>query len=593
MLINTNNLNEKSLFKNAVFNSLPSLNGLWFLPEIKKLNNDFIKNIYKYNFHEIAFHVFKHMNLFNINDNRLNKIIKNAFNFPVNIKSLDEHIHILETFHGPTLTFKDFGARFLAEYIKEVCDEKKQYNVLVSTSGDTGSAIASAFHKAKNIKVTILYPYNRVSDMQEKQITTYSDNVMAYAFDGNFDDCQSFVKKAFIDKDMKYLNLISANSINIARLLPQSLYYIYTYSRLCQKYNNIVFSVPCGNCGNLTGGLIAMKLGLPIKFIACQNNNNVFINYLNTMNFNPIKSTMTISNAMDVGNPSNIKRIQYIYNNNVNMMRYDIFTSYSNEKRTLEGIKKIYNKYNYIIDPHTAVAYNGTIDYKNNSTFVVVSTAHPAKFNDTIYDAIKFYAKIPDRLNVLDKIIRENFILTNDYNKFKSILQKFNKKNINITFIGMPGTGKSTIASYISKKYNYKLIELDEYIEQKNNMNLFELINKYGDEGFNIIEETACLSIPYHNNKMVISTGGSVINSNKSMKYMNNSNNIIIYLKTDFNTLKKRTNNFTNRGIVFNNMTPLELYNSRDILYTKYSDLIIDTNNKSIDFLSNMLRFIF
>ena len=196
-LYNTANINEKSSFSNAVINSLPSLNGLWFLKNINKLDKKFIENMDMYSYHEIIFTVIKTLNIIKLNDNDLKKIIKKTFNFSINIKKFN-NICFLETFHGPTLTFKDFGARFLAEYVKLISLHKK-YNVLVSTSGDTGSAIASAFYKAKNINVTILYPYKRVSDMQEKQITTYSDNVMAYAFNGNFDDCQKIVKEAFVD----------------------------------------------------------------------------------------------------------------------------------------------------------------------------------------------------------------------------------------------------------------------------------------------------------------------------------------------------------------------------------------------------------
>lgn len=590
-LYNTANINEKSSFSNAVINSLPSLNGLWFLKNINNLDKKFIENMDMYSYHEIIFTVIKTLNIIKLNDNDLKKIIKKAFNFPINIKKFN-NICFLETFHGPTLTFKDFGARFLAEYVKLISLHKK-YNVLVSTSGDTGSAIASAFYKSKNINVTILYPYKRVSDMQEKQITTYSNNVMAYAFDGNFDDCQKFVKKAFVDKDIEYLNLISANSINIARLIPQTIYYFYAYSVL-KKYNkDIIFSVPCGNCGNLTGGLIAKRMGLPISFIASQNDNNVFIKYLKTGKLEPIKSYMTISNAMDVGNPSNVMRIRYMYNNNIAMMRKDIMISYSTEKRTIDGIREVYRKYKYIIDPHTAVGYNGVLDnIDNNKLYVIVSTAHPSKFNDVIFKALYIHAPIPKRLSNLDNICREYFILKNDYNIFKKNIKLINKSGVNITFIGMPGAGKSTLAKYIQDNYNYKLIELDNYIEKKNNATLFELIKKYGDEGFKIIEETACLSIPYNKNNIVVSTGGSIIYSDKSMKYMRNNNNIIIYLKTDFNTIKERTNNFTNRGIVFNNMTPKELYDSRDKLYTKYCNLIIDTSNKDVSFLANMFRYI-
>ena len=336
-LVNTENIDDTCSFSNAVFNSLPSMNGLWIPKDIKLLSKSFLNNIENLSKYEIAYEVVTNLvDITDLSNNKLEEqdiksILKKVCDIPVitNTLSEDNKLHVLETFHGPTLTFKDFGATFLAEYIKHVADENKNYTVLVSTSGDTGSAIASAFHGIENIKVVILYPNNRVSDMQEKQITTYYDNVFAICFDNNFDDCQSYVKNAFIDKNLKKLNLISANSINIARLVPQTLYYFYSYAYLKNKYkelkDNVIFSIPCGNCGNLTGGIIAKQMGLPIDFIASQNDNCTFIDYINTGLYKPRNTIKTISNAIDVGNPSNVKRINHIYNRT--LLKECIYTS--------------------------------------------------------------------------------------------------------------------------------------------------------------------------------------------------------------------------------------------------------------------------
>ena len=434
-IINTENINEKTIFENALLNSLPSFNGLWFPEKINKLPDIFFNTIETLSFNEIAFTVLKNITDYKLSDEKLKKVINKAFNFPVKLKELDKKIHILETFHGPTYTFKDFGARFLACYLEEyLSTSNEKYNVLVSTSGDTGSAIASAFHNIPNIEVTILYPKNRISKIQELQMTTYGDNITAYCIENNFDQCQSMVKKAFLDKNIK-VKLISANSINIGRLIPQSIYYFYAYALLKKKYggsiiNNIVFSVPCGNCGNLTGGLIAKKMGLPVKFIACQNENSVFIDYIQSGLYAPIISKKTFSSAMDVGNPSNVKRIDYLYNKNIESMNDDIKYNYCDEDMTIKNIFDVWEKYNYIIDPHTAVSYNGVINNKSNKNpyYIIISTANPLKFRNTIFKAINILPELNSQLKQLEKKENLSIPLKNNYDFFVDILNKSVKK---------------------------------------------------------------------------------------------------------------------------------------------------------------------
>lgn len=602
-IINTEHLNDKTTFEQALLNSLPSLNGLWFPEKLEKLPPSFFDNIENLSYNEIAFIVLKNITEYELDDNQLKKIIKKAFNFPVKLQSLGDTTHVLETFHGPTYTFKDFGARFLACYLEEyLMNSTEKYNVLVSTSGDTGSAIASAFHKIPNIQVTILYPKNRVSKIQEIQMATYGGNIVAYCIENNFDQCQSMVKRAFVDKGIR-TKLISANSINLGRLLPQSIYYFYAYGLLKKKYgngvrNNVVFSVPCGNCGNLTGGLIAKKMGLPVKFIASQNTNSVFVDYINSGEYLSIISTKTFSNAMDVGDPSNVKRIDYIYDNNIESMKKDVYTHVCNEHSTMITMKKIWEKYNYVADPHTAVAFDGIYNYKSDNNgvgddqsthFVAISTASPVKFRYTISTALGIFPKLTDELKFLNEKPKYSISLKNCYTTFINNISKSMNANCSVTLIGMPGTGKSTVSAYINEvSTKYELIDLDKLIESKNKGTMFELIDILGEKGFSELEEKALLSIDFNSTK-IIATGGSVVYSKKGMEHLQNKNNLIVYLKTPYSILAKRTDNFTNRGIVFNGLTPNELYNERRVLYEKYADITIDSEKLYINDIGNII----
>jgi threonine synthase len=595
MFINTEKYSQKTDFLNSVMNSLPSIGGLWFPENIKKLDSKFIDNLSNYNFNQIAYHVLGSL-LEEENTEMLKNVINKAFNFPIELLTASENLHFLETFHGPTLTFKDFGARFMACYLEEKLNNlkiKENVNILVSTSGDTGSAIASAFYDKKNISVTILYPHNRISKIQELQLTTYNKNVVSYGIDDSFDKCQQFAKRSLLEPDLSGLNFVSANSINLARLLPQCLYYFYSYGLLYKKYGNkirnkVVFVVPSGNCGNLVGGLIAKRMGLPIKhFIVGQNENDTLVRYLHNKEYSTNDTIQTISNAMDVGDPSNFKRIIYMYRDCPNKLFEDVKGIKIDDNSTLEGISKIYDKFGYIIDPHTSVGYNASKYYMNKDEYhVVISTAHPCKFNDLIKNKIGFSVNHKNIEELLSKDSKK-IVIQNNFKLFKRLLT--GDVN-NITLIGMPGSGKSSVGKTLSKQLSYELIELDIDIENKYKKPIPDLIKELGEDSFMDIEEEITTSINFNNGNKIISTGGSVVYLDKGMKHLKNNNSIIVFLNTEFSDIKKRTNNFTNRGIVFNNKTPEELFEERNILYKKYCDISIYTKGLTIETVCETIR---
>ena len=592
--VSTENQSTEIDFDEAIFHSLPSLKGLWVPKNIEKLPPQFFENLPDMSFTALCKKVMAHL----LEDNSvlLEKTIDETYNFVPEIHSIGSSEHFLETYWGPTFTFKDFGARFMATYLQNKLHEKYKnhktkpcFTILVSTSGDTGSAIASAFLGKSYFKVVVLYPNNKISDMQELQITTYGENVIAFAIDSDFDNCQNYVKKILIDPILKKnISFISANSINIARLLPQCLYYFYAYSRVKIPSKNIAFVVPCGNCGNLVGGLIAQKLGLPIDFfIAAQNDNNALERYVNTGQYSANKTIHTISNAMDVGDPSNLKRIRHFFKDTPELLRETIKVMSVSQQETENTIKNIYDKHDYVIDPHTAVAYAA---YKKlrlthtNIDYVFVATAHPAKFGEKINELLQIKYSIP-QLEQLRTIPREKFILKNNFNAFKLLLKKKNT-NRAIVLIGMPGCGKTTLAKKIHELYKISYIDIDDKIETGYGMTLFQLLDKFGEDGLSLIEEQAILTIK-KDDAHVISTGGSVIYSKPGMIWLQHE--IVIYLKTDFDILKERTQNFTNRGIIFNGKTPRELYDERVLLYEKNSDLTIDCSTHTIEHLAKMI----
>lgn len=409
-LYSTNNPDNIVGLKEAVLKSLPKDKGLYMPTDIPQLSSIFLDNIEDYTFAEIAFEVAKTLIGDYIEEGELRGIIGRAINFPAPVHMHDESIGTLELFHGPSLAFKDFGARFMAELISYfIKGEEKDVTILVATSGDTGGAVAAGFYNTLGIEVIILYPKDKVSDLQEKQLTTLGGNITALEIDGTFDDCQAIVKEAFLDPQLteKY-NLSSANSINIARLIPQSFYYFEAYKQVKKHGKKVVFSVPSGNFGNLTAGLLAKKMGLPVdQFIAATNVNNIVPKYLETGIYEPKPSIPTISNAMDVGAPSNFTRLLALYDNDYNALKSDVSGFYLSDSDDKLVMKDIYNQHGYIADPHGAIGYAAIKDFQKTNPEclgIYLETAHPAKFLDVVNDVLPIKADVPDRLQaVADK----------------------------------------------------------------------------------------------------------------------------------------------------------------------------------------------
>lgn len=415
-----------STFKNAVVQGLAKDRGIYFPDNITKLSNDFIENISDYTNHEIAYEVIKQFVGDEIPAEKLKEIIEKTVSFDFPLVKVDDNIASLELFHGPTMAFKDVGAKFMAqclEYFNK--DNDDEVTVLVATSGDTGGAVANGFLGAKGVNVVILYPSGKVSDIQEKQLTTLGQNITALEVDGVFDDCQEMVKTAFLDEEITK-TLTSANSINVARWLPQMFYFFFAYKELHKKHKDLIFSVPSGNFGNICAGIMAQKLGLPIKhFVASTNINDTVPNYLVDGIYKPKPSKATISNAMDVGNPSNFIRIQELFNNDLEALK-STFSSYSfSDNETRSTMKKIYNNSSYVADPHGAVGYLGLKKHglKENEFGVFLETAHPVKFKDVVEETLPIKVAIPEQIK---KVINNTkvAIKASTYEDLKTYLMK-------------------------------------------------------------------------------------------------------------------------------------------------------------------------
>ncbi len=391
-LYSTNNKDLRVSFQDAVFNSLPQDKGLYMPEIIPNLDPLFIKNIQQYSLQEIALTVASALIGDDIPKEDLKKIVEDAINFDAPVKFLDAETGVLELFHGPSYAFKDFGARFMSRvmgYFSKQGD--KLLDVLVATSGDTGGAVALGFLGVEGTRVTILYPKGKVSKVQEEQLTTNGQNIRALEVDGTFDDCQALVKQAFNDASLNAeLRLTSANSINIARLIPQTFYYFWAYAQLkAQGVNEVVFTVPSGNFGNIGAGLLAYKMGLPVKhFVAGTNVNDTVPRFLQSGAYEPKPSVQTLANAMDVGNPSNWVRIQDLFDNELDKLRSIISSFTYTDEETQVAMRELFEKYNYVACPHTAIAYLAAQAYKAENpgeyASVFLSTAHPCKFPDGI-----------------------------------------------------------------------------------------------------------------------------------------------------------------------------------------------------------------
>lgn len=430
-----NKISKKVNFETAVKKGLADDGGLYFPEHIKPLGNNFYQKITEKSNHQIAFEVINQFIGESIDKNNIDKIIKNTLMFDFPLIKIEKNIRVVELYHGPTLAFKDVGAKFMANCLNYF-NKKNKYNstILVATSGDTGAAVANGFLGIEGTNVVILYPSGRVSEIQEKQLTTNKKNIIAFEVDGTFDDCQKMVKKAFLDKDFaNSLNLTSANSINVARWLPQSFYYFFAYKEFLKENDNkdLSISVPSGNFGNICAGIISTKLGLPINhFIASTNINDTVSKYLKTGKYSPKPSIRTISNAMDVGDPSNFVRILEIFNNDFKKLK-NFFSSYSfNDTQTLEAITNVYNRHNYILDPHGAVGYLGLKKYLNknlNSTGIFFETAHPIKFSEDVEKSLGIKLKKPKLIKELIKK-NKNSVRIKNYNEFKNELLDISQK---------------------------------------------------------------------------------------------------------------------------------------------------------------------
>ena len=391
----------KSTFKNAVVQGLAKDRGIYFPETITPLSKEFIANISEYSNHEIAYEVIKQFVGDEIPTNKLKEIIAETVCFDFPLVKVDDNIASLELFHGPTMAFKDVGAKFMAKCLAYFNQgNTEEITVLVATSGDTGGAVANGFLGAEGVNVVILYPSGKVSDVQEKQLTTLGQNITALEVDGVFDDCQEMVKTAFLDEEITK-TLTSANSINVARWLPQMFYFFFAYKEIHQKHKEVIFSVPSGNFGNICAGVMAQKLGLPIKhFVASTNINDTVPNFLVDGIYTPKTSKATISNAMDVGNPSNFIRIRELFNNDLETLKR-AFSSYSfTDDETRATMKEIYRNSGYVADPHGAVGYLGLKKYglKENEFGVFLETAHPVKFLDVVESTLPVKVEIPEQI---------------------------------------------------------------------------------------------------------------------------------------------------------------------------------------------------
>lgn len=427
----TNKQAPDATLEEAVVKGLAADKGLFMPREIKPLPSSFYDEIENLSFQEMAYRVADAFFGEDVPADTLKQIVYDTLSFDVPAVKVKENIYSLELFHGPTLAFKDVGGRFMARLLSYFIrkEGKQQVNVLVATSGDTGSAVANGFLGVKGIHVYVLYPKGKVSEIQEKQFTTLGQNITAIEVDGTFDDCQALVKNAFMDKELNaHMQLTSANSINVARFLPQAFYYFYAYAQLKKlgKADNLVMCVPSGNFGNITAGLFGKRMGLPVRrFIAANNRNDIFYQYLQTGEYRPRPSVATIANAMDVGDPSNFARILALYDNSHAAISAEISGATYTDAQIRETVKKTYVETGYLLDPHGACGYRALEEgLKPGETGVFLETAHPAKFLQTVEEIIGNKVAIPEKLQAFMKGTKQSVPMTKDFASFKAYLME-------------------------------------------------------------------------------------------------------------------------------------------------------------------------
>ncbi|HAD79473.1 threonine synthase [Empedobacter falsenii] len=430
-LYSTNNHNNRVDFKQAVFQSLPEDKGLYMPLSLEKLDDEWMNSIENYSFQEIAKKVTNHLLKDDFSEETINILIDEVINFSAPLVFLEDDLAVLELFHGPSFAFKDFGARFMSRVMAHYSKKDNQLlDVLVATSGDTGGAVALGFLGVEGTRVTILYPKGKVSPIQELQLTANGKNIRAIEIDGTFDDCQALVKQAFLDKDlMKNLNLTSANSINIARLIPQSFYYFEAFAQAKRKgFEKVSFVVPSGNFGNITAGILASKLGLEVEqFVAATNANDTVPSFLETENYQPKPSVQTLSNAMDVGNPSNWVRVMEFFEQDMEQLKSKMVSKAYSDVETTNAIVEINQEYNYIACPHTSITWLAAKEYQakkqdEKELVVFLSTAHPCKFPGVFPKEIQDKIVYPKEVEEL-KLKQSNKVeMNNNFDELKNWL---------------------------------------------------------------------------------------------------------------------------------------------------------------------------
>ncbi|MBV7531504.1 threonine synthase [Chitinophaga sp. sic0106] len=425
----------KVSFETAVTQGMAPDKGLYFPEQIPQLDPTFLKNLHQYSDQEIGYEVIKAFVGDEIPEAQLRKIVADTLHFPFPIQKVSRATYALELFHGPTLAFKDVGARFMAGclgYFRR--NSKKPVTVLVATSGDTGAAVASGFYNVPGVEVVILYPSKMVSTLQEKQLTTLGGNIRALEILGTFDDCQQIVKTAFLDQDIQSKRpLTSANSINVARWLPQMFYYFLAYRQMKAAHPKLVFSVPSGNFGNICAGMMAAAIGLPVShFIAATNANDTIPRFMQTQEYKPARAVPTLSNAMDVADPSNFVRVLELYGKNFPQLAASMSSYSFNDKDTARVMERVYKEYHYMLDPHGAVGYLGLQQYlaeDPDATGVFLETAHPVKFEDTAPKAIRDDIHTPAKVMSLYGKEKSSIVLPADYQAVKKTLLQLEFQN--------------------------------------------------------------------------------------------------------------------------------------------------------------------
>jgi threonine synthase len=424
----TNNPNHKVSLSEAVIKGLAPDNGLYMPERIPVLSEESIQKLSEMSFQEIGYVVISALFSEDLSENQIKELVDHTLTFDAPLVKVEEGVYSLELFHGPTLAFKDFGARFCSKLMSMLVEKSSQIlRVLVATSGDTGSAVANGFLGVEGVEVIILFPKGKVSPLQEKQFTTLGQNITALEVDGVFDDCQTLVKQAFLDADLnEKLLLTSANSINIARWIPQCLYYFYAFSRLQKDGNRVAFAVPSGNFGNLGAGILAQRMGLPIDhFVAATNVNKVVPDYLHGSAFQAQSSIPTVSNSMDVGNPSNFPRLISLFGGDEDLFKEKVKGYFYDDEETIQAIQRVKEK-DYTLDPHGAVGYLGLKDFMNENpgyVGVFLETAHPGKFRDVVEEALGEKLILPERLAAFLEGDKKVIEMGKGFDEFKGYLE--------------------------------------------------------------------------------------------------------------------------------------------------------------------------